>query len=202
MAAQVGPAGRVVSVDVDTRFQPASTGVVEVRQIDVTSSSLGSAEFDLVHARALLQHVEQRDAVLGAMIAAARPGGWVVVTDTDWVQFDAQPVQEPFATLSRVMREVSEQQHGYDGTWGRMLVSAFERRGLVDVEVRGRRVERPFVDAVREGVELDRQHDGRGGFKEQKRLAKISSPEARRQRAGRLKGIHPMPTLTRSCPVR
>ena len=24
------------------------------------------------------------------MVAAAKPGGWVVVTDTDWVQFDAQ----------------------------------------------------------------------------------------------------------------
>jgi ubiquinone/menaquinone biosynthesis C-methylase UbiE len=138
MASQVGPSGRVVAMDVDTRFQPASSGIVEVRTVDVTASSLGSSEFDLVHARALLQHVQPREAVLDAMIAATRPGGWIVVTDTDWVQFDAQPVPEPFATLSRVLRGLSEQQHGYDGTWGRMLVSAFERRGLIDVEVHGR----------------------------------------------------------------
>jgi SAM-dependent methyltransferase len=138
MASVVGPTGQVVSIDVDTRFQPASSGVIEVRQVDVTASPLGSSEFDLVHARALLQHVEQRESVLDAMVAATRPGGWIVATDTDWVQFDAQPVPEPFATLARVLRGLSEQQHGYDGTWGRMLVSAFERRGLLDVEVRGR----------------------------------------------------------------
>jgi SAM-dependent methyltransferase len=138
MASVVGPEGRVVSVDVDTRFQPESSGVVEVRQVDVTASPLGIDEFDLVHARALLQHVEQRESVLDTMVAATRPGGWIVVTDTDWVQFDSQPVPEPFATLSRVLRGLSEQQHGYDGTWGRMLVTAFERRGLLDVEVQGR----------------------------------------------------------------
>ncbi len=86
---------------------------------------------------ALLQHLAQREAVLDAMIAAAKPGGWVVVSDVDWIQFDAQPVPEPFATLSRTLRELSASQHGYDGTWGRMLVAAFTRRGLADVNARG-----------------------------------------------------------------
>ena len=35
------------------------------------------------------------------------------------------------------MRDLSVRQHGYDGTWGRMLVHAFTARGLVDVNVRG-----------------------------------------------------------------
>ena len=38
------------------------------------------------------------------MIAAAKPGGWIVVSDVDWIQYDAQPQPEPFATLSRVLR--------------------------------------------------------------------------------------------------
>ena len=138
LAEQVAPAGRVVSVDVDTRFQPPSSGVVEVRTVDVTTTPIGDAEFDLVHARGVLQHLAQREAVLDSMVAAAKPGGWVVVTDADWAQFDAQPVPEPFATLSARMRELSVQQHGYDGEWGRRLVEAFQRRGLVDVEAEGR----------------------------------------------------------------
>ena len=137
MAEQVGPTGRVLSLDVDTRFQPPSSGVVEVRQVDVTTDPVGFDEFDLVHARALLQHLAQREAVLDAMIAAAKPGGWVVVSDVDWIQFDAQRVPEPFATLSRTLRELSASQHGYDGTWGRMLVTAFTRRGLAEVNARG-----------------------------------------------------------------
>jgi ubiquinone/menaquinone biosynthesis C-methylase UbiE len=137
MAEQVGPTGRVLSLDVDTRFQPPSAGVIEVRAVDVTSDPIGVNDFDLVHARALLQHLAEREAVLDAMIAAAKPGGWVVVSDVDWIQFDAQPVPEPFATLSRTLRDLSASRHGYDGTWGRMLVDAFTRRGLADVNGRG-----------------------------------------------------------------
>jgi len=137
MAEQVGPAGRVVSLDVDTRFQLPSAGVIEVRTVDVTREPIGDNEFDVVHARAVLQHLAQREAVLDAMIAAAKPGGWVVVSDVDWIQYDAQPVPEPFATLSRILRELSANQHGYDGTWGRMLVGALGARGLDAVDGRG-----------------------------------------------------------------
>jgi SAM-dependent methyltransferase len=138
MAEQVGPTGRVVSIDVDTRFQPPAQGVVDVRVLDVTAEPIGDAEFDLVHARGVLQHLVERDAVLDAMLAATKPGGWVVVQDSDWVQFDAQPVPEPFATLSRTLRELSRAQHGHDATWGRYLLDAFARRGCVDVDARGR----------------------------------------------------------------
>ncbi len=137
MAEQVGPTGRVLSLDVDTRFQPPSAGVIEVCPRDVTCEPIGAEEFDLVHARAVLQHLAAREAVLDAMIAAAKPGGWIVVSDVDWIQYDAQHVPEPFATLSRVLRELSSSQHGYDGSWGRMLVDAFTSRGLTDVNARG-----------------------------------------------------------------
>src|SRR5205823_2147777 len=113
MAEQVGSEGSVVSVDVDTRFQPPSSNNIEVRTLDITSEPIGDAEFDLVHARAVLEHVAEREAVLDNMIAAAKPGGWIVATDADWVQFDAQPVPEPFATLSSSLRALSSQQHGF-----------------------------------------------------------------------------------------
>ena len=137
MAEQVGSHGGVVSIDVDTRFQPPGTGVIDVRNLDVTRDPIGNNEFDVVHARGVLQHLAQREAVLDAMIEAARPGGWIVVGDVDWIQFDAQIVPEPFATLSRTLRELSVQQHGYDGTWGRMLARAFIDRGLEQVDARG-----------------------------------------------------------------
>jgi 2-polyprenyl-3-methyl-5-hydroxy-6-metoxy-1,4-benzoquinol methylase len=137
LAEQVGAGGRVVSLDVDTRFQPPSAGNVEVRQVDVTAEPIGDAEYDLVHARGVLQHLVTREEVLAAMVAAARPGGWVVVTDTDWVQFDAQTIPEPFATLAATLRAHSVQQHGYDGDWGRRLIPAFEAAGLVDVDASG-----------------------------------------------------------------
>lgn len=137
LADHVGTEGRVVSVDVDCRFQPPSSGTVEVREADVTTEAIGEAEFDLVHARGVLQHIAQREEVLTAMVAATRPGGWVVVTDVDWIQFDAQAIPEPFATLSATMRGFSVQQHGYDGEWGRRLIPAFTAAGLTEVGATG-----------------------------------------------------------------
>jgi 2-polyprenyl-3-methyl-5-hydroxy-6-metoxy-1,4-benzoquinol methylase len=137
LAGRVGAEGRVVSLDVDTRFQPPSFETVEVRRTDVTVEPIGHAEFDLVHARGVLQHLVQREAVLAAMVAATKPGGWVVATDTDWIQFDAQAIPDPFATLSSTLRAHSVQQHGYDGTWGRRLVPAFRALGLTDVDATG-----------------------------------------------------------------
>ena len=137
MAEQVGPDGRVVSIDVDTRFQPPSSGNLEVRALDIAAEPIGDAEFDLVHARAVLEHVAERESVLDNMIAATKPGGWIVATDADWIQFDAQPVPEPFATLSSCLRALSTQQHGFDPTWGRLLLHTFVGRGLVDVEAEG-----------------------------------------------------------------
>ncbi|HEY8215700.1 MAG TPA: methyltransferase domain-containing protein [Acidimicrobiia bacterium] len=136
LATRVMPGGRVVALDVDTRFHQPHPGV-ELREQDVTATDIGDAEYDLVHARGVLQHVAQREEVLDKMVAAAKPGGWVVLTDSDWVEFDAQPIPEPFGELSRLLRRSSERVHGYDPTWGRRLLPALQERGLIDVHVDG-----------------------------------------------------------------
>jgi hypothetical protein len=130
------PGGRVVALDVDTRFHQPHPGV-ELREQDVTATDIGDAEYGLVHARGVLQHVAQREEVLDKMVAAAKPGGWVVLTDSDWVEFDAQPIPEPFGELSRLLRRSSEHVHGYDPTWGRRLLPALQERGLIDAHVDG-----------------------------------------------------------------
>ena len=145
MAEQVGPTGHVLSIDVDTRFQAPQPRRVEVRTLDVTAEPIGRDEFDVVHARGVLQHIAQRETVLDSMIAAVKPGGWVVVSDVDWIQFDEQDVPEPFASLSSTLRALSTSTHGYDGAWGRRLPTAFTSRGL---EAR-RRTRRDVDDARR-----------------------------------------------------
>ena len=137
LAGQVGADGHVVATDVDTRFAVDTGPNLEVRRHDVVQEPL-EGPFDLIHARGLLQHLAQRDEVMDKLVGALAPGGWLVVQDTDWIQFDVQEIPEPFATLSNVLRRMSEQQHGWDGTWGRRLIPAFQSRGLVDVRAEGR----------------------------------------------------------------
>ena len=112
-------AAHVVAIDVDTRFHGEAGPNVEVRQLDVTQHPLGDKEFDLVHARALLQHLHQRGQVLDKMIAALKPGGWIVVQDSDWTTYEQQEIPEPFRTLSLGSLENSRRQTGWDGYCGR-----------------------------------------------------------------------------------
>ena len=72
-----------------------------VRQHDIAVDRLPAEHFDLAHARAVLQHVPAREQALANMVAATKPGGWVVIEDVDWLVFDAQDLPEPFATLQR-----------------------------------------------------------------------------------------------------
>lgn len=137
LAARIAPGGSVLATDIDVRFQTDGVAGLEVRRHDVTSDPLPDDAFDLVHARGVLQHVERRELALDRMVAAARPGGLVVVQDVDWLQFDHQEVPEPFATLSRLLRRHAESRHGYDGAWGRRLVAALRARGLEQVESEG-----------------------------------------------------------------
>jgi SAM-dependent methyltransferase len=55
LAAQAGPAGRVVATDADPRFlADAGKAGVEVRRHDILADPLEPAAYDLVHCRALL----------------------------------------------------------------------------------------------------------------------------------------------------
>lgn len=134
----VGPSGSVVSIDVDTRFHCELPSNGEVRELDVTQASLGEGEFDLVHARAFLEHLHQREDVLDRMVAALRPGGWILVQDGDWSLFMQQEIPEPFRSLAIGALEHSVEHAGWEPRCGSWLLPALKRRGLLDASARGR----------------------------------------------------------------
>jgi SAM-dependent methyltransferase len=136
LAERVGPAGRVVSIDVDLRFHAPPPANVEVRAADVVHDSLPDG-VDLVHARAVLQHIPEREAVLDRLVAALRPGGWIVVEDGDMRAFEAQALPEPMATVHRAMIEASKARLGWDPYLGSRLPDLLRTRGLVDIDIVG-----------------------------------------------------------------
>lgn len=137
MADRVAPEGSVLSTDIDVRFQDEGTDTLEVREHDVVRDPLPANEFDLVHARAVLQTIDQRDAVLDKLVAATKPGGWIVVNDPDWTSFEKQALPDAFARLYEAMMTIAERANGYDRYWGRRLLRAFQDRGLRDVQCDG-----------------------------------------------------------------
>ena len=70
LAEAVGDDGRVMATDIDTRFLVDMPSNVIVREHDIASDGLPAEHFDLVHARAVLQHVPEREHALQRMIDA------------------------------------------------------------------------------------------------------------------------------------
>ena len=147
LAERVAPSGGVVAVDLDTRFlDPLAGPHLETVSLDVTEEPLASAEFDLVHARLLLEHLPARDEVLMNMIRATNPGGWVLVEDLDWAT--ALVVDPPSEVHSRVATAIQSlfSHHGYDPLFGRSLPRRMRAAGLAGV---GTHAQSIAVDADR-----------------------------------------------------
>jgi SAM-dependent methyltransferase len=136
LAERVQPGGHVLSVDIDLRFHCEAVPGMEVRHLDVVHDALPAAAFDLVHARAVFEHIVEREQVLDHVVEATRPGGWIVVEDGEWQSFLSQPLPEPLATVTRVMH-AGLLARGWDHVLGGRLLRMFADRGLVELDLVG-----------------------------------------------------------------
>ena len=130
---RVGPSGRVVAVDLDTRFlEELGHENLDVHCRDVVADGLPGAGYDLVHARYLLMHLPTREKFLGELAAALRPGGWLLVEDGDAFPLGAL-VDGLYAEFWRSMI-AAFQAAGADPHFARQLPALFDRAGLEAVE--------------------------------------------------------------------
>jgi SAM-dependent methyltransferase len=145
LAERVAPTGTVVALDIDTRFlEPLAGPRLEPVALDVTEQQLPHEEFDLVHARLLLEHFPARSDVLSNMIGAAKPGGWVLVEDFDWATaLVVDPPSDVHRRVASAIRSVLTR-HGYDPHYGRSLPRRLRAAGLSDVATRAESIQ---VDA-------------------------------------------------------
>jgi SAM-dependent methyltransferase len=81
----VGPRGGVTAVDLDCRFlRDLSCANVQIVEGDFNQISLPPKSFDLVHARYVLVHMAEPQAVIRRMLNMLKPGGWIVVEEPDF----------------------------------------------------------------------------------------------------------------------
>jgi ubiquinone/menaquinone biosynthesis C-methylase UbiE len=142
LAERVGPTGAVTALDVDTRFlEPLEAHNLTVVRADVTTDRLPAGEFDLVHARLVLEHLPQRELVLATLAAALRPGGWLLIEDFDWAT--ALVVDPPSEVHTRVAEACLAffAAHAYDAQFGRRLPRRLRALGLVDTGTRAESVQ-------------------------------------------------------------
>jgi SAM-dependent methyltransferase len=108
MASEVGPSGRVVAVDLDTKFLRDLPHNVDVVQGRVGAAPNVGAEFGLVHARYVLIHNRDALTVLANMLAVLSPGGTLVIEEPDFSAASAlvgpPELKESFTNVREAIR--------------------------------------------------------------------------------------------------
>jgi ubiquinone/menaquinone biosynthesis C-methylase UbiE len=153
LAERCGLSGHVLVTDIDLRFLMESAvldqPMIETQRHDIVADPLPAQTFDLIHARLVLFHVPAREQALQRMVAALKPGGWIVIEDFDrnFMDFGYPTPDAEAAALYQKMQAALGQlmeARGVDPTWGRSLYRRLRAHGLVNLGMEG------YV-AVREG---------------------------------------------------
>ena len=136
-AAQVGSDGLVLATDIDTSWLDGAT-TFQVRRHDVGSDPAPAGPFDLVHARLVLVHITRRAQALATMVAALRPGGWLLLEEADpglqplVCPDESGPEQELANRLKAGFRTLLAAR-GVDLAYGRTLPRLLREAGLREV---------------------------------------------------------------------
>jgi SAM-dependent methyltransferase len=138
LSRRVGPTGQVVVTDLETRWlEDMAVPNLEVRRHDVVADPIEEAAYDLIHVRLVLTHLPQRDRVLAKLVAALRPGGWLVAEEPDAHTFGiSHPPHTTWAKVATAMLGALESA-GADNTYGRKLGASLQSAGLLDVIAEG-----------------------------------------------------------------
>jgi SAM-dependent methyltransferase len=138
LAEQVGPQGRVVATDINTRFlTELQLPNVEVRQHDIRTDPLESGAYDLAHCRAVLVHMPDPQLVVRRMVDALRSGGWLLVEEGDASSLRAvdpnHPLAERFHRQSQELRDRLIRLTGYNPDFGCRVRALLEDVGLTEI---------------------------------------------------------------------
>jgi SAM-dependent methyltransferase len=134
---QSGPTGHVVGTDIDTRFlekirEPNFTALKH----DITVEDLPSARFDFVHTRWLLHHLRDPERAIERMVAALRPGGWLLIEDVDFFPVHTSNSQL-YVDFMVALTGTVVAPSGRDCFWARALPTLVATQGLASIHAEG-----------------------------------------------------------------
>ena len=160
LSARVGPAGRVVGLDMDAEFlehaRRNAPSNVEFHLGDAYGSDLSAGTFDLVHMRFVASTAGNPEQLLKEATRLARPGGIVALQEPDGSTLNCYPPHPAWDRLKAVLLAVFKGV-GADLELARRLYNLVHQAGFRDVEYRtallGVRSIDPMVDYLPSTVE-------------------------------------------------
>lgn len=153
LADQVGDTGHVTATDIDPRFLTALQAMgrpnIAVLRHDVTVDPLPETDFDLIHARLVFIHLSSAHEVIGRLVTALKPGGWLIVEDFDptlvgeRTYSSTDPTDAAIALRAFAALEQLRASRGVAPGWGRNLYRTFCALGLTAVGLDGQLAAHP-----------------------------------------------------------
>jgi SAM-dependent methyltransferase len=139
-AERVAPDGVVVATDLEIDFlelTAAECPTLRVVRHDVTAEDLPGG-FDVVHARYLVEWLADKQLALRRLVAALRPGGWLLDEEPDWVTIFETPEWWSLRQVMIATMRYLEASCPIDTQYGRRLVDDLTAAGLEEVQAEGR----------------------------------------------------------------
>lgn len=137
-----GPSGSVLVTDLDPRFLVENAALnhppITIQRHDIVTDPMPAQRFDLIHARLVLIHLPAREQVLDRLVAALKPGGWLILDEYDATLIDrTYPTTDAAAAALFQKMEAAQAQlmigRGVDRAWGRKLYQRLKAHGLVNI---------------------------------------------------------------------
>src|SRR5690349_4171438 len=143
----------VTAIDIDTRFiDHLASDSITVRRFDLRCDDLPESAYDLVHSRLVLEHLADRKQILDRLVAALKPGGWMVMEDYDWTNYGFEDGTRGFSEIGDAIVDFMTAA-GFERDYGRRLVGDMEAAGLTDIRGEGRA---RFIESTSPGFDFFR----------------------------------------------
>jgi ubiquinone/menaquinone biosynthesis C-methylase UbiE len=129
---QVGSSGAVTATDLDTRWlDQINEPNLTVTQHDLLTDDFPAGSFDFIHARAVLEHIADRERALERIYGWLAPGGWLYLEDC--ATFSIQATPNPlYAKAMGAWIEILART-GTNYSWARTFPEPLIQRGLEDI---------------------------------------------------------------------
>jgi 2-polyprenyl-3-methyl-5-hydroxy-6-metoxy-1,4-benzoquinol methylase len=124
--------GGTTATDIDISFLPVDAPRIRPLLHDVRHDDFPPDSFDLIHARALLEHLPERTSVLAKAVTWLRPGGFAAIEN-----IDISPGQHsrhwPIAITTSAILTLLRNQIGSDTTVGPRMPRLLAQAGLTEI---------------------------------------------------------------------
>ncbi len=129
---QVGPTGVVTAVDLEPRFLEADPRPnLEIHRRDILAEGVPGDGYDLIHTRALIMHLPNRERLIADLVRRLRPGGVMLLEEADFYVFSSSE-SSLYAEVWHQSALVAAKAGG-DFYWARHLPSCMAEAGLIDI---------------------------------------------------------------------